>query len=268
MNEALVAGSVAMIASRLQIGDIDLELHRGGAGQTLLFLHGGGGFDPRAPFVADLARHFDVVAPLHPGFGSSSLPFWVDSVDDFVHAQLALMEKLDLRDVILVGASIGGWVAADLATKNTSRIAKIILVSPVGIKVGPRDRLDIPDIFATSADDLLKLTAADPVGRKPDYAAMSDDEVRVLARNRETLALVAWEPYMHNPKLKHRLHAINRPTLILRGDHDRLVGADYVEAYAKLIPDARSEIIPGAGHAPQSERAEDFVARVMRFVQG
>ena len=268
MNEATTAEAVALTASRLQIGDIDLELHRGGSGQTLLFLHGGGGFDPRAPFVGELARRFDVVAPLHPGFGSSSLPFWVDSVDDFVHVQLALMEKLDLRDVILVGASIGGWVAADLATKNTSRVAKIILVSPVGIKVGPRDKLDIPDIFATSADDLLKLTAADPVRRKPDYAAMSDDDLRVLARNRETLALVAWEPYMHNPKLKHRLHAINRPTLILRGDHDRLVGADYVEAYAGLIPGARLETIPDAGHSPQGEQAADFVARVTHFANG
>jgi pimeloyl-ACP methyl ester carboxylesterase len=256
-----------MTSSRLQLGDVDLELHRGGKGPTLLFLHGGGGFDPKAPFAASLARDFDLVAPLHPGFGTSSLPFWMDSVDDFVHVQLDLMERLDLRDVILVGASLGGWVAADLATKNASRIRKIILVSPVGIKVGPRDKLDIPDIFATSADDLLKLTSAEPEKRRPNYAAMSDEQLRVIARNKETMALVAWEPYMHNPKLRHRLRMIDRPTLFLRGSHDNLVGASYVDAYAKLIPGARVETIANAGHSPQTEQAGDFVARVKAFAR-
>jgi pimeloyl-ACP methyl ester carboxylesterase len=266
MTDAAVADS-PMTTSRLHIGDVDLELHRGGKGPTLLFLHGGGGFDPRAPFVSMLARDFDVVAPLHPGFGSSSLPFWMDSVDDFTHIHLALMERLDLRDVTLVGTSIGGWVAADLATKNQSRISRLVLVSPVGVKVGPRDKLDIPDIFATSLDDLNKLTSADPVKRKPDYAAMSDDALRTMARNRETMALVAWDPYMHNPKLKHRLHMITKPTLFLRGSHDGLVGQDYVEAYAKFIPGAKLEVIPNAGHSPQSEQAEDFVTRVKRFAK-
>ncbi len=263
MSEAAVANS--MTASRIQIGDVDLELHRGGRGPTLLFLHGAGGFEPSAPFVSMLARDFDVVAPVHPGFGSSSLPFWMDSVDDFAHIHLELMEALDLRDVTLVGASIGGWTAADLATKNQSRLARIILVAPVGIKVGPREKLDIPDIFATSMDDLAALTIADPARRKTDYAAMSDDALRTIARNRETVALVAWEPYMHNPKLKHRLHVIKRPTLLLRGEKDGLVGVEYAEAYAGLIPGARLETIPGAGHAPQRERPEDFVSRVKRF---
>ncbi len=266
MTDAAVADCV-VTTSRVQIGDVDLELHRGGKGPSLLFLHGGGGFDPSARFVSLLARDFDVVAPMHPGFGSSSLPFWMDSVDDFVHIHLAVLERLDLREVILVGASIGGWIAADLATKNQSRISRIVLVSPVGVKVGPRDKLDVPDIFAASLDDLNKLTSADPEKRKPDYAAMSDDALRVMARNRETMALVAWEPYMHNPKLKHRLHAIARPTLFLRGSHDGLVSQDYVDAYAKLIPCAASEVIPDAGHSPQSEQPEDFAARVKRFTK-
>ncbi len=265
MSEAAAADRSVIAGSRLQLGDVELELHRGGRGPTLLFLHGGGGFDPAAPFVARLAENFDVVAPLHPGFGASSLPFWMDSVDDFVHVQLELLKRLGLRDVTLVGASLGGWVAADLATKNTSRIRKVVLVSPVGIKVGPRDKLDIPDIFATSAEELLKLTSAEPEKRKPDYNKMSDEAVRIIARNRETMALVAWEPYMHNPKLRHRLRLIDRPTLILRGSHDRLVGQDYIDAYTKLIPGARCEIIENAGHSPQSEQPDEFCRRVAHF---
>lgn len=268
MSEAAVAEPAALTTTHIMLGDVDLEVHRGGKGPALLFLHGGGGFDPAAPFARKLAHDFDVIAPMHPGFGHSSLPFWMDSIDDFVHIHLELLERLDLRDVTLVGASIGGWVAADLATKNTSRIARIVLVSPVGIKVGPRDRLDIPDIFATSAADLAKLTAHDPDKRKVDMAAMSDEALRVMARNRETMALVAWEPYMHNPKLRHRLRVVNRPTLILRGESDGLVSQSYVDAYAKLIPGARCETIAEAGHSPQSEQPDDFCARVTRFARG
>jgi pimeloyl-ACP methyl ester carboxylesterase len=268
MTDAAVGDGAALKSGRLQVGDVDLEIHRGGAGKPLVFLHGAGGFNPSAPFAKMLARQFDVIAPIHPGFGTSSLPFWMDCVDDFVHAQLDVLDKLDLRDVTLVGASLGGWVAADLATKNTSRISRIVLVSPVGIKVGPRDKLDIPDIFATSAADLQKLTYADPEKFRFDPSKMSDEALRVIARNRETMALVAWEPYMHNPKLKHRLHRIDRPTLILRGAQDGLVSQDYVEAYAKLIPGARCELIANAGHSPQNEQPEAFVERVQRFAKG
>lgn len=252
--------------SRLQIADIDLELHRGGAGPALVFLHGGG-FDPKAPFVDLLAKKFSVTVALHPGFGASSLPFWMDSVDDFVHVHLSVLENLDLNDLTLVGASLGGWIAADLATKNTSRIARIVLVSPVGIKVGPRDKLDIPDVFFTPRAELDAAMYANPEKFKFTAAGKSDDDLRIVARNRETLALVAWEPYMHNPKLKHRLHRIDRPVLLLHGAHDRLVGADYCAEYAKLIPGCVLEEMPDAGHSPQTETPEAFVARVARFAQ-
>lgn len=257
----------ALTSERVSCGEVELEVHRGGSGPALLFLHGGGGVHPHSPAFQLLARHFAVTAPVHPGFGTSSLPFWMDSVDDFVHVHLELMEKLDLRDVILVGASLGGWVAADLATKNRSRIAKLVLVSPVGIKVGPRDRLDIPDIFARSLKDVDALMFADPARHGFTPEGKTDEELRTMARNRETLALVAWDPWMHNPKLRHRLHVIDRPTLLLRGERDGLVSQDYAEAYASLIPGSRLETIAGAGHAPQVEQPEEFVARVLRFAK-
>jgi pimeloyl-ACP methyl ester carboxylesterase len=191
----------------------------------------------------------------------------MDSVDDFVHVHLELMEKLDLRDVILVGTSLGGWVAVDLATKNRTRISKLVLVSPVGIKVGPREKLDIPDVFAMSMKDADKLMFANPekFGFTPE--GKSDEDLRVIARNRETMALVTWDPYMHSPKLKHRLHVIDKPTLFLRGEKDGLVSQSYVEAYAGFIPGAKVETIAGAGHAPQAEQAEDFVSRILRFAK-
>ena len=93
-----------------------------------------------------------------------------------------------------------------------------------------------------------------------DPASLSDDELAIIARNRETLALIAWEPWMHNPKLKHRLHRVTAPALFLRGDSDGLVSADYLARYARLLPKARIETIAEAGHAPQVEQPEAFAA--------
>ena len=249
----------------IKLGEVELELYQAGQGQPLLFLHGGGGPIPDAPFIDRLATKFRVIAPTHPGFGKSSLPFWLDSIDDFAHVYLDLIRRLDLQNVLLVGHSIGGWSAAELATKTTERIDRIVLVAPVGIKVGPVDRLDIPDIFVMPDDQLDRLRYAEPEKWRPDPTKLTDADLLTAARNKQTLALITWEPYMHNPKLKHRLYRVNRPTLVLRGDRDGLVSHDYAAAYASLIPGARLETIPNIGHLPHIENAERFVEAVTRF---
>jgi pimeloyl-ACP methyl ester carboxylesterase len=249
----------------IKLGEIELELYEGGSGPPLLFLHGGGGLVPNAPFIERLAEKYRIIAPVHPGFGQSGLPIWIDSVDDFAHIHLELIERLKLSNILLMGHSIGGWAAAELATKTTHRIEKLVLIAPVGIKVGPTDRLDVPDIYAMSDAQLDGLLYSDPKFR-PDPAKMTDAELLIRARNRQTLALVVWEPYMHNPKLKHRLHRIDRPTLLIRGAQDGLVSADYTAAYAGLIPGAKLVTIDNAGHSPQIEQPERFVAVVEQFV--
>src|SRR5688572_14145644 len=138
MND--VTSQPGLVRSTIKLGEVELELFEGGSGPPLLFLHGGGGLRPQAPFLASLSQGFRVLAPAHPGFGQSNLPFWLDSIDDYAHVYLELLARLDLKGVVLVGHSIGGWTAAELATKSTERIARIILVAPVGIKVGPVDR--------------------------------------------------------------------------------------------------------------------------------
>ena len=95
---------------------------------------------------------------------------------------------------------------------------------------------------------------------------MSDDELATMFRNRETTALLVWEPRMHNPKLKRRLHRVKSPALFIRGASDGLVSADYVTAYAGLLPNARTLTIPTAGHAPHLEQPEAFVSAVLEFL--
>jgi pimeloyl-ACP methyl ester carboxylesterase len=251
----------------LKLGDVDLELHEVGEGPPLLFLHSGQGFVPEQAFVGMLAKRYRVIAPSHPGFGASSLPDWIDSVDDIAHIYLELMDRLDLAKAKLIGCSIGGWIAAELATKSPERIEKLVLVGPEGVKVGTPYKLDIPDIFAMSQEQMAKTMFHDPAKARVDFSKLSPEQLTVIARNRETLALLVWEPYMHNPKLKHRLHRVDMPVLFMRGEGDGLVSADYLAKYAKLVPNAQIATIAAAGHSPQSEQPEAFVAKVTSFFE-
>jgi pimeloyl-ACP methyl ester carboxylesterase len=253
-------------ATRLTVADVDLELLECGQGRPLLFLHGGGGFDARQSFVAPLSAKRRLIAPSHPGFGKFALPDWLDSIDDIAYLYLELMDRLDLRDVDVIGCSIGGWIAAEMATKSPERIRRLVLVSPVGIKVGPADKLDIPDIFAMPDDDVQKLLYHDPSRMKRDTARMSEEELAAMFRARETLALLTWEPWMHNPKLKRRLHRIAASTLLLRGESDGLVSQAYLEAYSRLLPNACMLTIKAAGHMPQLEQTATFVDLVLEFL--
>jgi pimeloyl-ACP methyl ester carboxylesterase len=250
----------------VKVADVELELFESGQESPVLFLHGASGFDQRQPFVAPLSAKHRLIAPSHPGFGKSSLPEWLDSIDDIAHIYLELLDTLGLNQVDIVGCSIGGWIAAEMATKSPERVRRLIMVGPVGVKTGSADKLDIPDIFAMPQADVQKLLFHDPVRMTPDISKMSDDELTVMFRNRETLALLVWEPWMHNTKLKHRLHRVKAPALFIRGASDGLVSDTYLKAYAGLLPNARMLTIPVAGHAPHLEQPEAFASAVLEFL--
>ena len=251
----------------ITIAGVELEVFQGGAGPPLLFLHGGPGFAPEHPYVAPLAARHRVIAPSHPGFGRSSLPDWIDTVDDIAYIHLELLERLGLRQVDVIGCQFGGWVAAELATKTPAVIRRLVLAGPAGVKLGPVDRLDFPDIFALPRSTLEGLLYHDPQRMRVDPSRLSDEQLTIMLRNYETLALLCWEPYMHNPKLRHRLRRITAPTLLLRGESDGLVSTEYISGCAKLLPNARTETIAAAGHLPQMEQPEAFVGTVLRFLE-
>jgi len=253
-------------ATKLRLADVEIELFEAGQGRPLLFLHGGSGFAPEQPFVPLLSKNRRLIVPSHPGFGNSSLPDWLDSIDDIAHLYLELLDKAALTHIDLVGCSIGGWIAAEMATKVPERIRRMVMVGPVGIKVGPPDKLDIPDIFAMPQSEAQKLIFHDPEKMSPDLAKMTDEQLTMMFRARETLALLVWEPWMHNPKLKHRLHRAAMPVLFIRGESDGLVSEDYLNAYARLLPDASMLTIPAAAHVPHLEQAEAFASAALDFL--
>ena len=255
-----------MKRTAVTIANCELEIHESGSGAPLLFLHPASGFCASDPYVELLAAHRRVIAPSHPGFGTSQLPDWIDHVDDIAHIYLELMDKMGIAKVDLIACSIGGWIAAEMLTKAPERFGKVVLVGPVGVKTGPTDKLDIPDIYVMPPAEVHKLLFHDPAKMAVDPAQLSDEDLAIQARNRETLALLVWEPYMHNPKLKRRLHRVASPTLFVRGESDGLISPAYLEAYAALVPGATTATIPHAGHAPHIEQPQAFARMALDFL--
>jgi pimeloyl-ACP methyl ester carboxylesterase len=253
-------------AGPLVVRGLTLEVLRRGAGQPLLLLHGMSTIPPQAAFLEALGKHAEVIAPSHPGFGQSPRPDDFDSVYDLVRLYLDVLDALSPAKVTLVGLSFGGWLAAEVAVSCSHRLHKLILVDAFGIKVSDRETADILDVFNTAPGEVVRRSWHDPQRWTPDFDAMSDDELIVHHRNREALCRYGWRPYMYNPHLRRWLGRIAVPTLVLWGDSDGVVSPAYGRAYAGLIPGARFQLIERAGHHPEIEQPEVFVAQVTAFL--
>jgi pimeloyl-ACP methyl ester carboxylesterase len=260
-----MTGSVASHADRLTVRAIDLEVVRCGTGRTIVFLHGFHPLDPDAPFLARLSRGAFVLAPSHPGFGASARPDDFETVYDLVHLYRELIDALPADKVTLVGASFGGWLAAEIAASCPHRLDRLVLVDALGIKLSDRETPDILDVFNTHPDAVRRASWHDE-RCAPDFDALSDAALTRHARNRDALCLYGWEPYMYNPRLKRWLGRIALPTLVLWGASDGVVTPAYGRAYAALIPGARFDVIDGAGHHPELERPDALADRILDFL--
>jgi pimeloyl-ACP methyl ester carboxylesterase len=257
----------------VRLGDVELEVFSLGHGdrEPLVFLHdldylNGADY----AFVEGLASRRRVLSPSHPGFGGSSLPEGFDSVDDLAYVYLDWLRELGT--VHLVGAGFGGWIAAEVAVRCSHHLQTLTLVDALGIKVGDRTTADIQDMFVLSPRDLVRACWHDPeLGERlmPLATAGRDHDEDTLTRlltNRRTAALVGWNPFMHNPKLRARLRRIDVPTLVLWGASDRLVSPEYGRAFASAIPHATFQTLEEAGHYPYLEQPTHFVEAVVRFL--
>jgi len=261
-------GERTMAGRSITVSGVTLDIEERGSGRPLLFLHPGEGLQPSRPWLDALASRFRVIAPNHPGFGESSLPDWFGTVDDIAYLYLDLARELGLRDAVLAGACFGGWIAAEMAVRSTHHFSHLVLTAPLGIKVGGVTERDIADMHAITSADFMRLAWADPQRGAIDYTALPESELAAIVRGREALALFGWKPYMHNPRLKRWLHRIDRPTLLLWGEHDRIVTPTYGEAWRAEIPGARLDVIRDAGHFPHWEQPAEFVRRVAEFGGG
>jgi pimeloyl-ACP methyl ester carboxylesterase len=197
---------------------------------------------------------------------------------DLVQVCRGVLDALPAAKVTLIGFSLGGWLAAELAVAGHPKLDRLILVDPFGIKLAGREERDFPHLFNTNPTELNRRAWHDPTRCPPgSYGigwhvaigeAMSDEAMVTLARNWDSLCLYAWRPHMYNPHLKQWLHRVSVPTLVLWGGSDRIVTPDYGRAYAGAIPGAAFSVIEAAGHHPELEQPRAFVECVARFMSG
>ena len=251
---------------RIELGEISIEASIAGDGPPLLFLHGIDYFAQHKPFLDLLARRFRVVAPRHPGFGASPRPAWMRNVGDLAYLYLDLLDRLALDGVLLVGASFGGWLAMELAVRSAARLRGLVLIDSLGVKFGARDEAEVADVYALPAGEALRRTFADPAN-DPDYDALDDAAVEEVARDREAAVLYGWRPYMHNPSLRHWLHRIKLPTLVVWGEADRIAAPSYGAHLVQKFQYGRFVPVANAGHYPQVEQPEQVAAAIADFAK-
>ena len=248
----------------ITIKDCRIRLMRGGAGAPLLFLHGGGGAGIWLPCMAQLAKKFDVIAPEHPGFGDSDTPPWLDTIEDLANFYLDFLDQLDLRGVHLIGSSLGGWVAAELAVRNATRLASLTLIGAAGIHLKDVEQVDT---FLSNDEQRIRDLFHDQDLAEAVIAGSERPELEDAAlKNRMMTAKLSWQPRNHDPHLRKWLHRIKVPTLLVWGDHDRLFPKEYALAYQRLIPGAKVVIIPNCGHLPHVEKGDEFAAELETFI--
>ena len=253
----------------LTVGGIAVHTWVGGQGEPLLVLHGAGGNRGWTRWVERVAESYTVWAPTHPGFGQSGDADWMEGIDDLARFHLWFIDAAGLGRPHVIGHSIGGWTAAEMATMSPGALGRLLLVAPAGLKP---ETGEILDIFFHSPQELRDLTVHDPktvpeweelYGRPPTPA-----ELEIAERNREMTARLTWKPYMHNPRLAQFLPRVTNPTLIVWGREDRIVPAICGEQYRQLLPSARLKVLDQCGHLPPIEQPDAFARLVVDFLEG
>lgn len=230
---------------------VDLTVDEFGSGAPFLLLHGGAGPVSFLPFAAYLAqqRPARAIVPTHPGFNGTPRPDEVADVRTLAALYVALIERLDLRDVTVVGSSIGGWIAAELALLASERVSGVVVMNAAGIVVPGHP---VADFFSLSLDELTQLSYHDPSRFRLDPTTFTDAQKAIMGANRAAIAVYGGRD-MADPTLAGRLAAVTVPTLVLWGQSDRVVDPDYGRAYASAIPGATYHPLSETGHMPQVE---------------
>lgn len=231
---------------RIDVRGLPVAYRRKGAGSATVFLHGAGSTRMWLPFYETMAGGVDFVAPEHPGFGDTARPDWLDGFDDLVLHYRDLLDAFGFDRVHLVGFSLGGWIAAELAVFYPERVRSLTLITPIGLSVPGHPTTDL---FRLPPERIGQLLYND---RAEDYAEFLPDPHDVAAAVHgysefTTLALLMWNP-RHDRKLPRRLARVHCPALVVEPDEDRLVPRAHFQRWAELLPDARLERVGGATH--------------------
>lgn len=244
-----------------------LELVKGGTGEPLLVLHDEMGHAGWLRAHESLAQGRTLYIPSHPGYGGSAPLDWVMSMRDLAGWYLGALDDLGLGQVDVVGCSLGGWLAAEMAALCPHRFKKLVLVAPPGIKPPTGE---IFDMFLVTGRSYIEASFLHPE-TLPEYQELYGDEPTPEVREarevaREQSCRLTWRPYMHDPALPHLLRNVKLPTLIVWGRQDAIVPLSAAEVYRDSIQGSRLVILDDCGHHPEIEQAERFVKLVQEFL--
>src|SRR3984957_8817895 len=240
--------------------DLEVTIDQQGEGRPLLLLHGGGGPPSMGALPSALSADFEVIAPMHPGFAGTPRPEWYTGIDDIALTYLQLLEQRDLRDVLVIGSSAGGWIASEMAVREHDRISGTVLLNAVGIDV---EGIELADFFSLTPQELITYAFHNPAAA-PDPTQLPQAARDIQAANAATVAVYAREPYMHDPKLRRRLALVPTPVLAIWGQSDQIAPEAYGRASAAPFPHARFEPILQAGPLPPLEQPEQVLAAIHR----
>ena len=246
-------------------GPVPVTVTERGDGRPFLLLHGGAGPQSVDGFAELLAEREParVLVPTHPGFGGTPRPADLGTIRALGGLYAGLLDELGLTGVTVVGNSIGGWIAAEIALLRSPRVSGVVLVDAAGLKLAGHP---VPDFFTLTMDQVAELSYYRPDAFRLDLDHLPDQAKAAMAGNRAALATYAG-PAMADPGLLDRLPDVTVPVLVIWGEADRMIPVEHGEAYAKAIPDARFLVIPESGHLPQLEAPEKLLAAVWDFAE-
>jgi len=248
----------------LNLRNCGLLLRRAGSGPAVLFLHGAGGVPKWLPFFERLSDRFALLVPDHPSFGRSATPDWLDDIADLAYFYLDLLAELKLNDVHVIGHSMGGWIALEMAIRSTERMKSLSLLASAGIRI---KGTPIANTFLMDRGMLMRALYADQALAEQELAvAPTPSEIDVIVANQVAAARLAWQPRFFNPKLRKWLHRVTVPTQIVWGAEDKIIAPAYADALAQLIPGATVTMVPKAGHLPHVEKLDEVTSAVANFI--
>ena len=241
-----------------------VHLMKGGTGKPLLIFQDDLGSPGWLPFYGELARNFTVYVPAHPGFGKSERPDWMRNVRDLAVAHAWLLKVLGLSSLPVVGIGFGGWVAAEMATMCQHIFERMVLVGAVGVQ--PLEG-EIVDQFLLSGEEYARPCFNDQTKFDQVYGSETTaDQREAWEVNREMAIRLAWKPYMFDQALPYLLGSVDTPTLVVSAEDDKIVPASCGRRYAEILPNARLELLAGAGHCPDVENPDELARLVTGFI--
>jgi pimeloyl-ACP methyl ester carboxylesterase len=242
--------------------DLGLKIEQAGTGRTVLLLHGGAGPMSVSAFSGDLAQFKHVITPIHPGFAGTKRPDHMDRVKELARTYVTLIERARLHDVLVIGFSIGGWIAAEMATLRPAGVAGFVLVDAAGITVPGQSVLDV---FSIAPNEIANFSYHTPEKYRIDPSKMTEQQAAGMKANFATLAVYGRAQNMQDPDLRDRLASVKTPAMVVWGESDRVVTPDYGRAYAAAFPNGRFELIPECGHMPQIEQPQRLRQLIREF---